>query len=272
MDDVGVVVESGAEVTAGPVGGVVVAVAVLLTDAGVHVGLGDRVASVVQVVDAPGASVVTGQVTGAGLRVVDGQAGQGRACRCSSPGTTTRSCRLRRRAVGVDVTRGGRRLVEGQPTEPSMSVCWCSTGSRSTVPPDGCWPRRRRRVVDDAGVDVGLGDRVRRRVQVVDAPGARVVTGQVTAAAFASVTARALMVTVPVFVTRNDQGSCRPGRSGRWRSRRSEPRRLGQRRAWRASTSVSWCWTAPTCVVPPAGLVPVRWPCWRPNRRRRRPG
>ena len=47
-------------------------------------------------------------------------------------------------------------------------------------------------------------------VQVVDAPGARVVTGQVIAPALASVTAVVLSVTVPVFLTRNDQAIVSP--------------------------------------------------------------
>ncbi len=41
-------------------------------------------------------------------------------------------------------------------------------------------------------------------VQVVDAPGASVVTGQVTAPAIGSLIARVVSVTVPVFLTRND--------------------------------------------------------------------
>ena len=42
-------------------------------------------------------------------------------------------------------------------------------------------------------------------VQVVDAPGARVVAGQVTAPAVGSLTATLVSVVVPVFLTRNDQ-------------------------------------------------------------------
>ena len=59
---IGVVVDDGADVTAGPDGGVPVAVAVLLTDPRLtSVWVIVRVA--VQVVVAPGASVVDGQVT-----------------------------------------------------------------------------------------------------------------------------------------------------------------------------------------------------------------
>ena len=47
-------------------------------------------------------------------------------------------------------------------------------------------------------------------VQVVDAPGASVVTGQVTAPAVGSVTARLVSVVVPVFFTRNDQAIVSP--------------------------------------------------------------
>ena len=47
-------------------------------------------------------------------------------------------------------------------------------------------------------------------VQVVDAPGASVVTGQVTAPAVGSVTARLVIVVVPVFSTRNDHAIVSP--------------------------------------------------------------
>ncbi len=47
-------------------------------------------------------------------------------------------------------------------------------------------------------------------VQVVAAPGASVVTGQVTAPAVGSLTTRLVIVVVPVFWTRNDQAIVSP--------------------------------------------------------------
>ncbi len=47
-------------------------------------------------------------------------------------------------------------------------------------------------------------------VHVVEAPGASVVTGQVTAPAVGSVTVRLVIVVVPVFLTRNDHAIVSP--------------------------------------------------------------
>ena len=44
-------------------------------------------------------------------------------------------------------------------------------------------------------------------MQVVDAPGARVVAGQVMPGTFGSVTVTAVSVTLPVFVTANEYGT-----------------------------------------------------------------
>ena len=164
----------------------------------------------VQVVDAPGASVVTGQVTAPAFGSV----------------TTTVVIVV----VPVFFTRNDQVIVSPRSVLPSpltsvtaADLVSCSAGrlrdrgvGRGRVGRDRragrVLARRGRRVGHDAGVDVGLGDRCAApsRCRWSTRPGASVVTGQVTAPAVGSVTARLVIVVVPVFLTRNDQAIVSP--------------------------------------------------------------
>ena len=104
----------------------------------------------------------------------------------------------------TSVTRG--RLGQLEAQEPGRPASRSTRSSRRPCCPAGSGRRGGRGVVDDPGVDVGLGDRCAAvAVHVVEAPGASVVTGQVTAPAIGSFTASVVIVVVPVFLTRSDQ-------------------------------------------------------------------
>ena len=226
----------------------------------------------VQVVDAPGANVVTGQVT--------------------APAVGSVTARLVIVVVPVFLTRNDQAIVSPRSVLPSpltsvtaADLVSCSAGAWATgVSVDGrvrrhvvalrVLTRRGRRVATPPRVDVGLGDRVRRvAVQVVDAPGANVVTGQVTAPAVGSLTTRLVIVVVPVFFTRNDQRSCRPGRSAPSPSTSVTAADLVSCSAGAWATGVSVRGRVRRDVVALAGPGPSRVAVFDDHtRRRRRPG
>ena len=114
-------------------------------------------AAAVHVVDAPGASVVTGQDTAPAVGSVT-------ATSCSvtvpvlldqeGPGDLVTEVGL---AVGVDVGHRGRLGQAAAPMSEPIGVVGATRGRSVTVAPAGVLRRRGRRVVDDAGVDVGSG-------------------------------------------------------------------------------------------------------------------
>ena len=77
---------SRSSVTSAPVGGGARGGGGVRHVPGIHIGLG-HVYVAVHVVDAPGASVVTGQDTAPDLRVIDTDTGPASRCRCWSPGS-----------------------------------------------------------------------------------------------------------------------------------------------------------------------------------------
>ena len=147
----------------------------------------------------------------------------------------------------TSVDRG--RLGQRQRRRPARPGCPCprsSTGRRALR----VGPVSGRRVRDHAGVDVGLGDRVR----CIRRTGHRLVgqragrSGQVTAPAIGSTTVRLVIVVVPVFLTRKVHAMVSP------RSVLPSPSHRSPRPTWSASTPAP---ARPECRCPrgSTGLV-----------------
>ena len=200
---IGVVAEAGLEVTGLPRGSLAPAVAVLVTEPASTSVWVTTCAPDVQVVDAPGESVVTGQATAPAVGsliatlvtvVVPVSATRNdqvilspRSVRPSAATSVTAAVLLSERAgawvIGVSVEEGLDVTVV-EPGAVAVAVAVLETMPAST----SAW------VIEYAA-----------EVQVVVAPGASEVDGQVTDRALTSRTATPVTLTVPVSCTRNDQ-------------------------------------------------------------------
>ena len=235
---------------------------------GVHVGLADHVGRVaMQVVEAPGASVVTGHVAApaSGRRPRSSSASW---CRCSGTGTTTGWCRR---------GRSGRRRPR-RSRRPTWSSSARTVGRRGIR--RGLVRPRRAGAGRVAGREAVFSTNPASMsawlmvcgaaVQVVVAPGARVAGGQLT-------TRRSgrdldgVEGDVPVFSTRNDQSITSP--RSIWKSPLTSVTEAGLVR-----NGLGRCATGVETVdgldgrSTARGRARWRWPCCRRARHRRRPG
>ena len=224
-----------------PVGGVPDGGRGVVDRAGVHVGLGHRVASPCRSSTRPGASVVAGQVTGAR------PAGRTRRPPVSVtlPVLVTTNDVGDRvagvdAAVAVDVDRGRRRLVQGDRGRRPAIVRRRRCRSSVTAAPVGGVPRRGRGVVDRPGVDVGLGERVASPCRWSTRPAPASWPGRSTAPTFGSSTRRPRSASrCRCWSPRTCRRWCRRRRRGRCRRRRSAAPPVLSRRE-RRGRSASW--------------------------------
>ena len=159
----GVSVARRSTVTVALAGFLPVAVAVLeTTPASTSAWVTVYAAVAVHVVDAPGASVVTGQVTAPAFASRDRHAGDGHGAGVLDQERPLDLVAQVGLAVAVDVGHGSRlgQLAARRPGRPASTS---RTGADVTVAPAGLLPLAVAVLLTDAGVDVGLGDRVRRR-------------------------------------------------------------------------------------------------------------